>query len=173
MATLPMEAVNRLPREEFVKLFAEVFEHSAWVVESAAELRPFATPQSMHETMFKLIEQSGNEKIIAFLCAHPDLAGQEARAGDITAFSTGEQARAGLDSLSKEEFEEINRLNREYRKRHRFPFIACVKHYTKAGIFYEMRTRLPNPTEEEFAAAMRQIKAITYYRIEKALQVDS
>ena len=35
------------------------------------------------------------ERQVALIRAHPELAGREARAGELTGASTGEQARAG------------------------------------------------------------------------------
>ena len=83
----------------------------------------------------------------------------------MTAESTAEQGTAGLDSLSSSEMTLIDDLNRRYRTTHGFPFIVCVRHYTKAGIFAEFNHRIGRETEVELAEALRQIANITRYRL--------
>ena len=58
---------------------------------------------------------------------HPDLAGKAARAGTLTSDSKAEQASAGLDRLSEEDFARFHRLNDAYRNRFGIPFIICVR----------------------------------------------
>ena len=67
----------------------------------------------------------------ALLLAHPDLAGRAAIAGDLTADSRREQAGAGLDRLTKEEFARFTAMNAEYRRRNGIPFIFAVRGATK------------------------------------------
>ena len=57
----------------------------------------------MSSIPFFLAQDASDEEKLALLCAHPDLAGRAAMAGDLTAESTEEQAKAGLDKLSPEE----------------------------------------------------------------------
>ena len=52
------------------------------------------------------VEAAGAEAQLALLRAHPDLAGKLAMRGELTVESTSEQAGAGLDRCSLEEFEE-------------------------------------------------------------------
>ena len=55
------------------------------------------------------------ERQRALINGHPDLAGKAAREGKLTADSTAEQAAAGLDRLTEEEFATFHRLNDAYR----------------------------------------------------------
>lgn len=54
---------------------------------------------------------------VALLRAHPDLAGKAALANELTAESTFEQARAGLDALTADELRQFTELNAAYRQR--------------------------------------------------------
>jgi 2-oxo-4-hydroxy-4-carboxy-5-ureidoimidazoline decarboxylase len=53
----------------------------------------------------------------------------------------------------------------DYKSKHGFPFIACVRHYTKEGILYEFERRLANDSETELATDLEQIFAITRLRL--------
>ncbi len=53
--------------------------------------------------------------------------------------------------------------------KHRFPFIVCVRHYTKRGIFFEFARRLARDSETEFREDLVQIGAITRIRLDTML----
>ncbi|MFV3326449.1 2-oxo-4-hydroxy-4-carboxy-5-ureidoimidazoline decarboxylase [Pseudomonas sp. NY15372] len=48
----------------------------------------------------------------------------------MTNASVDEQTSAGLDALPQDEEAHLQRMNRQYRERHGFPFIICVRHHT-------------------------------------------
>ena len=52
----------------------------------------------------------------------------------LTKESQNEQASAGLDNLTSEEYEQFNELNRSYREKYGFPFIIAVKNRSKSEI---------------------------------------
>ena len=60
--------------------------------------------------MKKIVQDSGTDAQKALLCAHPDLAGKAAIAGELTAESTEEQASAGLGSLTPEEMASLRSI---------------------------------------------------------------
>ncbi|MEP6655706.1 MAG: 2-oxo-4-hydroxy-4-carboxy-5-ureidoimidazoline decarboxylase, partial [Betaproteobacteria bacterium] len=105
------------------------------------------------------------EEQLALLRAHPDLAGQEARAGTMTHASVAEQASAALDRLTPGEMERIAKLNAAYRARHGFPFIIAVRQHARDGILNEFERRLRNDSESEIAANLQQISVITRLRL--------
>ena len=165
--SLTLDFVNNLDRPRFVDALGGVFEHSAWVAEATWAARPFASLAQLHASMVAVVESSSPGRQVALLNAHPALAGREAQAGTMTESSTREQARAGLDALDASEVARMNRLNEAYRARHGFPFIACVAHYTKDGILFEMERRLSNDTPVELRNALAQIYAITRLRLQR------
>lgn len=167
---LNLDTINQMGRSEFVGYLGRVFENSPWVATQAWQSRPFADVSALHGAMLEGIlglEAAAQDE---FLCAHPDLAGREAKQGVMTAESTIEQGTAGLDRLTPAEVAEIDDLNRRYRAHHGFPFIVCVRHYTKAGIFAEFRHRLGRDSEIERAEALRQIGNISRYRLDALVQ---
>lgn len=160
-----MDAINALAPTEFVSLLGGIFEHSPWVAAGAASARPFESVDALHAAMVAVVETAAKEKRLALLDAHPELAGREAREGSLTASSTAEQARAGLDALSATEVRRISELNTAYRTRFGFPFIVAVRDYTKAGIFEAFERRLANESDAEFEEALRQVYRITRLRL--------
>ena len=85
--------------------------------------------------------------------AHPDLATQ----AKLTDDSNREQAEAGLDTLTAEEFARFTHLNELYKSKFDFPFIFAVKGATKQQILASFAERVNNSTEDEFAMALEQI----------------
>jgi 2-oxo-4-hydroxy-4-carboxy-5-ureidoimidazoline decarboxylase len=158
-----LDEVNALPRPEFVARFATLFEHSPWVVERAADTRPFA---DVHAGLMAPVLAASEADQLALIRAHPELAGKAAIDKTLTAESTSEQASAGLDRLSADEFARFHELNAAYRARFEFPFIICVRLTDKAGILAAMEARLINPREAEIAAAIGQIGEIVRLRLE-------
>jgi 2-oxo-4-hydroxy-4-carboxy-5-ureidoimidazoline decarboxylase len=98
----------------------------------------------------------------ALIGAHPDLA---TKAG-LTADSSREQAGAGLDALSEEEFARFTKLNSAYKDRFGFPFIFAVKGATKQMVLAAFEERVSHSPEAEFATAIAQICRIFRFRIE-------
>jgi len=100
------------------------------------------------------------------LCAHPDL-GTRAR---ISAASTGEQAGAGLDRLTPEEFERLHEMNSAYHHKFGFPFLFAVRGSTKYDILQALEQRLEVPPEQEFREALRQVYRIAGFRLRDTLK---
>ena len=150
----------------FVGRFGDVFEHSPWVARAAWSARPFAGVDDLHRAMADAVKTAEEEKILALLCAHPDLAGREAAAGTLTASSTGEQAGAGLSQLSPEEAARIQALNADYRERFGFPFIIAARNHTKTTILSEFERRVGNDPATERANNLQQIMTITRLRLD-------
>jgi len=150
---------------EFVARFGGVFERSPWVAEAAMKERPFADLDEMRRAFAGAMYAAPRERLLALLRAHPDLAGKAAVAGELTPESTAEQASAGLDRLSAEEFEAFTRTNREYRERFGIPMIVCVREHDKASILKNAQGRLNNAFEEEFPVALGEVEKISALRL--------
>ena len=116
-------------------------------------------------TWQSVVAEANTEKQLVLIRAHPDLAGRAARAGDLTAASTNEQAGAGLDRLSGEEFERFHALNDAYKERFDFPFILAVKGHDKDSILAAFETRLNNDPVTERQTALAEIYKIARFRL--------
>jgi 2-oxo-4-hydroxy-4-carboxy-5-ureidoimidazoline decarboxylase len=159
-----LEEVNSLGKREFVARLGGVFEHSPWIAERAWHRRPFRSVEDLHRAMFDAA--ATKEEKLQLVRAHPELAGSES----LTVPSTSEQARLGFNALSKNELEEMNRLNRSYREKFGFPCIVALRlHGTRESVMAEMARRLRNCPQEELEAALEQIGHIARGRLEKIL----
>jgi len=140
-----------------------LFEHSPWV-EARADARP-SSGNRHHDLMEVVYDATASEKL-ALIRAHPELAGKAAIDGSLTEASAAEQASAGLDRLTPEEFERFHALNTAYRERFDFPFIICVRLTDKAGILAAMERRLAHDPDTEIATAIAEIGKIVLLRLE-------
>jgi 2-oxo-4-hydroxy-4-carboxy-5-ureidoimidazoline decarboxylase len=163
---LDLAALNAMDRDAFVAAIGPAFENAPWVAASAWGQRPFASVAALHAAMLDVVRAAPDERQLAFLCGHPELAGREAQAGTMTTESVGEQKSAGLNALTSAELAEMQRLNRAYRERHGFPFIIAVRANTKQQIFDAMRARVAQDSTAERTAALAQIGLITRGRID-------
>jgi 2-oxo-4-hydroxy-4-carboxy-5-ureidoimidazoline decarboxylase len=153
-------------RDAFVIRYGPVFERSAWVAEAAWEAGPFDGIDDLHAAMVAAVDRAPRERRLELIRAHPDLAGRAAVAGELTPESEREQASAGLDRLTPEEYEELTRLNTLYAARHGFPFVICVREHTKESILAALRERVGHDTDEEERVALEEIAKIARLRLE-------
>ena len=142
-----------------------LFEHSPWV-EARADARPSSGDR--HTDLMAVVATASDAERLALIRAHPELAGKAAIDGTLTHASAAEQASAGLDRLTAEEFARFHDLNARYRERFGFPFIICVRLIDKAGILAAMAARLANDRDTEIATAIDEIGKITKLRLEEA-----
>ena len=163
---LSIDDLNRMAVADFAAVFGDVAEHSPWVAERAAGARPFADRDAVVDAFAAALRGATRDEQVAVLRAHPDLAGRAAIAGDLTEDSRREQAGAGLDRLTPEEFERFTALNAAYRERFGIPFIFAVKGATKGMILSAFEERSANTPEVEHGNAIENVCRIMRFRIE-------
>ena len=162
---LTLAEINAMDEDAFVAALGDLFEHSPWVARAALHRRPFASVADLHGRLQRAVRAAPRARQVALIRAHPELAGREARTGELTEASTGEQARAGLDRLSAEELQELEAVNRAYRERFGFPFVVCVGEHTKASMLAWGRARLRHTSDDEVAIALGEIAKIAGLRL--------
>ncbi|MBN8995621.1 MAG: 2-oxo-4-hydroxy-4-carboxy-5-ureidoimidazoline decarboxylase [Rhizobiales bacterium] len=162
--------MNDLSPARFVARFGDVAEHSPWVAEKAAKARPFLSRDDMIAAFVAAMETAGEKDRRALLAAHPDLAGRAAIAGDLTEDSRREQAGAGLDQLTPDEFARFTAMNAAYRERNGIPFIFAVRGATKHDILAGFEARKDNPPDVEFRTALAQVARIIRFRLEDRVE---
>ena len=161
-----MDSLNRMAVSDFAAAFGDVAEHSPWVAERAARARPFAGREAVAEAFAAALRGAARDEQVAVLRAHPDLAGRAAVMGELAEDSRREQAGAGLDRLTPEEFERFTALNAAYRDRFGIPFIFAVKGATKDMILAAFEERIGNAPEAEHENAIDNVCRIMRFRIE-------
>ncbi|MEJ0023367.1 MAG: 2-oxo-4-hydroxy-4-carboxy-5-ureidoimidazoline decarboxylase [Alphaproteobacteria bacterium] len=165
-----MEEVDRLSPADFIARFGALFEHSPWVAEAAERRRPFGSIDAMLVALRDAMDDADEARQLALLRAHPELAGKAAIDATLTRASASEQASAGLDRLTPQEFALFHERNAAYSARFDFPFIICVRLAGgKEGILKAMQTRVEHDRATEFATALDEVFKIARLRLEDAL----
>lgn len=163
--SLTLEGVNALPLPDFVRVFGGVLEHSPRYAERVGRGRPFGSVEALAAAFTGAVQADDPAQQLALIRAHPDLAGKAALAGEVTAESASEQASAGLDRLTPDEYAEFHRVNAAYHARFDMPYIVCVREHDKASILAGAEARLHHTPEQERATALREIGRIAQLRV--------
>jgi len=166
-AGMDAAGLNRLPREQFVEILGDVFEHCRWIAERVYDARPFRSVEELHAAMVHVVNTATRAEQLALLRGHPELAGREAQEGVMTPASTSEQGRLGFDAVPRDELERMTRLNRAYREKFGFPCIIALRgHRSRDTVVAEHERRLGNDPETEMGAALAQVFLITRGRLD-------
>jgi OHCU decarboxylase len=162
---LTIAALNAMPVPQFTTALGSIFEHSPWVAQRAAPLRPFRSREQLHQVMCQQLAQASAAEQDALIRAHPRLGARAGQRAQLTPSSASEQSRAGLDACTDQEFAELLRLNELYEARFAFPFILAVHGHTPDSILASMRQRVGNDLVTERATALEQIERIAGFRL--------
>lgn len=160
---------STLSRAAFVEAFAGIYEHSPWVAERVFDQGIGAADddiEHLHGRLARILLDANREAQMALIDSHPDLAGKAAVRGELTAASSAEQAGAGIQACSAEEFARFKRLNEAYRARFGFVFIMAVKGSDRQQILDAFEARLHNTPAQEFARALAEINRIALLRLQ-------
>jgi OHCU decarboxylase len=160
-----LSELNTCALTRFLEVCGPLYEHSPWVAERAGASRPFASIAALHAALVNAVATAAPTEQLALIRAHPDLVGWLAIAGRLTEASAGEQAAAGLYSLSATEVEAFERYNAAYRDRFGFPFVICARENRTQAILAAFPRRLGHTVEEEQATALAEIGRIGWLRL--------
>src|ERR1700761_1214448 len=166
MSQISLSDLNACSKADFAARLANIFEYSPWIAEAAADARPFAGINALFAAMKAVVERAPEDRRLALIRAHPDLANKTQRAAGLTAESNAEQNSVGLDRLSDAEYEAFERVNNAYRSKFGFPYIVCVRRHTKDSILRDFERRLPNDATKEIATSIAEICRIAALRVD-------
>jgi 2-oxo-4-hydroxy-4-carboxy-5-ureidoimidazoline decarboxylase len=173
--TVPIEAVemsyslselNQMTQADFVAALGAVFEDTPAIAQQVWHRCPFQDRSELYRSMVDVVKSASPAEKLALIRAHPDL-GSKAK---MAVASVQEQAGAGLDRLSPEEYDRLTAFNRAYREKFGFPFIITVKKHTKTSILEAFAHRLENPSETEINQALSEITQIAEFRLLELVQ---
>ncbi|MBW4525437.1 MAG: 2-oxo-4-hydroxy-4-carboxy-5-ureidoimidazoline decarboxylase [Phormidium tanganyikae FI6-MK23] len=153
--------LNQMEQSAFTEALSGIFEQTPTIASQAWEKRPFADVDDLHQKMLTVVNSMSDEQQLALIRAHPDL-GSKAKMAEA---SVQEQAGAGLDRLTAEEYDRFHRLNEQYKSQFGFPFIVAVKNHTKTSILKAFETRLQHSQPTEMRQAIAEISQIAYFRL--------
>ena len=160
--------INKLQETQFIKLFSNIFENSQFIAVALYKKKGdgFSDFKDLMNKMMDIFENTTKEQKLKILNAHPDLA-NKTKVASLTDDSKKEQQNAGLDSCTKEEFDEFKKLNDLYKKKYNFPFILAVKGKNKNEILDNFKKRISSSLEIEFVEATKQVKQIANLRLKE------
>ena len=160
--------LNTFNENQFTSLFGSVFEKSEWIATETFKKKPFKNSQDLINKMINVYDSCSIDQIIIILNLHPKLAIEKR----LTSFSTKEQTGAELDKCSEEELAEFDRLNFDYEKKFKFPFIVAIKGKNKNEILRIFRSRINNDYEKEFQEAKKEVIKIALLRLNEILEIN-
>ena len=151
---------------EFIVRFGGIYEHSAWVAERVHGLLSDkdADIDQISRLMADCVDNASHDQQLELIRLHPDLAGKAQVAGELTADSTEEQSKAGLDQCSADEFDRFQSLNLSYKEKFEFPFIMAVRESNRSEILDAFARRFDNEYNTEFEMALQEIHKIARLR---------
>lgn len=155
---------------EFVARFGGLYESSPWVARETWRRGLADIADDLDELAARLaaaVEGAEPSRQLALIRAHPDLADHAAVAGGLTPDSSEEQASAGLDQCTPEEYERFQALNAAYRERFGFPYVMAVRGRSRREILQAFEERLHNEHRAEFRRALQEIHRIARLRLEQ------
>ena len=158
--------IDKLTETEFTEVFGNIFENASWIAARLYKQKPFNNFNNLCEKMISIFENSDNESKLKVLNSHPDLA-NKTKIGSLTPDSNKEQASAGLDQCTMEEFDEFKNLNIKYKNSFGFPFILAVKGKNKLEILENFKRRVLSNKQVEFDEAIKQVKEIANLRLDE------
>jgi N-carbamoyl-L-amino-acid hydrolase len=173
----PLENLNSCSPATFVDALRGIYEHSPWIIERAAALRPFGSAAALKLALQNVVDKASEAEQLGLIRAHPELAGKAAIAGQLTDESTQEQSASGLTLCSADEYAILHKLNADYNARFGFPFILAVKGpngngLTRQCVIDTFSRRLRNQRADELAECLRQIHRIAELRINELLKTQ-
>lgn len=152
---------------DFIARYGSIYEHSPWVAEQVVTLGGDIEDSSvLAALMADCVDNADVEQQLELIRAHPDLAGKAQVAGELTQASTTEQASAGLDQCSPQEFTRFNELNDAYWEKFGFPFVMAVRGQDRVAILDAFVQRLGNDHDLEFETALIEIHKIARLRLD-------
>jgi N-carbamoyl-L-amino-acid hydrolase len=172
-----IEQLNAAGPADAQALLDGIYEHSPWIAQQAIAQRPFRSLAHLKHALAGVVTAAGEGKRLELLRAHPELAGKAMVAGTMTTESTSEQGKAGLSHCTREEFDKLQQLNRDYNAKFGFPFILAVRGprgtgLSRAEIISTFERRLANPRDFELAEALRNVHRIAELRLRDRFGVE-
>lgn len=155
--------------DEFVNCYGGIYEHSSWVAEESFVAA--ASVEDIHELaaiFANCVDRADHARKLALIRAHPDLAGKAAMSGELTEESSAEQASAGIDQCTIEEYEQFQQLNGQYKDKFGFPFVMAVRASSRQDILAAFASRLNNDKQTEFESAINEIHKIARMRLQES-----
>lgn len=164
------ERPSRMSETAFTETFGGIYENSEWVARRAWRQglnEAYDTVEGLAEAFRSIVDAAEEDTRLDLIRAHPDLAGRAAVRGGLTESSSREQAGAGIDQCSEEEYRRFHAMNEAYKNKFGFPFVMAVKGSNRHAILQAFEERLENDRATEFDRAIKEIHRIARFRLDE------
>ncbi|GAB5492134.1 MAG: 2-oxo-4-hydroxy-4-carboxy-5-ureidoimidazoline decarboxylase [Phototrophicaceae bacterium] len=160
---MKLNDLNTKSTARFLDLIGGALEGEVWLAERIVEKRPFTEVNDLYSAFAQVINTASEQEKIRLIASHPDLAPSVQT--DLSEASIQEQASAGLNNLSPDEYATFNRLNTAYHQKFSFPFVICARENTKSSILEQFEARLSNTRSQEIEIGIAEILKIIKLRL--------
>ncbi len=163
----PVRRLDRAPRAEAVEHFRTCCAAGRWV-EAMADRRPFGDVETLRQAAAAEWAELGPSDWREAIEHHPRLGGSdlESRRFESTR-SLSESEQAGVLSATGKSRTALMDAQREYEERFGFIFLIRASGRSADEILAELRRRMKNDPETEFAVAARELEEIARLRLEQ------
>ena len=162
---LSIDQVNQFDAARFVETFSPLFQGTEWVAERAYPRNRSRTCTTCGGRSTKRCSPPTRTVSSPSSRSYPDLASRDLHGSPGTPRSTVDQAVAGLDRLTNDEYQSFDQLTEGYREKFGFPLIVAVREHTKETILEQGNARLQNSPAVERATALVEISKIANLRL--------
>ena len=161
-----IDALNRASVGQATAMLDRIVERSAWLADRAAEARPFADAEDLATWLETEVRGLPREEALQLLCAHPELSPPDPSA--MTPASQSEQGRLHLLTLEHGTAAALAELNRQYSRRHGYPFIVALhEHDDLDSVLDQLARRIAADPGEELACALGQVVSVMKARLRR------
>jgi OHCU decarboxylase len=164
-AVIALDELNAATPAAFAHSLDGVFEHSAWVAERTAALRPFDSRLTLLDALRATVAGASIADQMALIRAHPRLGSRGHPRAALTSASANEQRRAGLDACTAEERQRLDELNAAYAAKFDMPYILAVRGHDPQSIIGHAERRLEHSAARERQQALDEIGLIAGFRL--------
>jgi OHCU decarboxylase len=167
-ASVRLDQVNEMSRDDFVRTFSGLFQGPDWVVERAYAQRPFTDTNDLRRAFQEALFAASTEEQEQLISSYPDLGAQSVAIGDEGEASLADQSALGLNRLADKEHQELASLTAAYRDRFGFPMITAVRDQESFDqVLRHGWDRLNNSPTQEHATALIEIAKIATHRFDQ------
>jgi NCS2 family nucleobase:cation symporter-2 len=162
---------NRLDREAFVERFAPLFQGARWVPEQAYDAdHPFSSIHDLRHAFETVVYDAPGEHQAELLRSYTPLSKRATTRESLSTLSVRERRSVGLTSLSQEEDEAYQEMNRAYEEKFGFPLVTAVREHTKETLLEDAESRLKRSKDTETLISVVEVVKIANYRLEDMVQ---
>lgn len=161
-----IDALNRATNGQATAMMDRIVERSTWLADRAAEARPFRNAEDLASWLETEVRNLPRDEALQLLCAHPELSPPDPSV--MTSASQSEQGRLHLLNLDAGAAAELADLNRQYSRRHGYPFVVALhEHDDLQSVIDQFERRIAADPGEELPRALGQVVSVMKARLHR------